>query len=310
MNEPETLLAQALSAVNAGDYRTAADRFERAGRILVGVRPDDAVNALLSGAQLHLLDQEPSRAADLVARVRALAPGDVRGLRAHAEIVDVTGDATARADAWQAVADAGDTAQRSAALGRLGAQARAAGDHARVAALTETLLAELPAEAPASDRAELLLDLATARTAAHEIDIAATALDQAEALVPPGDDDPLVILRARLTGQRGLVALARGDHATALHLGEQARAAAVAMRDVMTYLGAASLIAMVHEQAEHLVDAYDTYVRARESLADLLGPEARGLVEPAIQLFEERLGAARFAEVWDAWVAHRRAPRD
>ena len=59
--------------------------------------------------------------------------------------------------------------------------------------------------------------------------------------------------------------------------------------------------------SRRFVDAYDTYIRARESLGQLLGDHAKGLVQPAIQLFEERLGKAKFDEVWQDWVTRARA---
>jgi len=86
-----------------------------------------------------------------------------------------------------------------------------------------------------------------------------------------------------------------------------ARAGAVANRDAITYLATSSLIAGLHEDAGRRVDAYDTYMRTRASLEQLLGPQGRELAQPAITLFEERLGPAAFKDVWDAWVARRRA---
>ena len=100
--------------------------------------------------------------------------------------------------------------------------------------------------------------------------------------------------------------MARGDHAAAMEHGAAARALAVQRNDAMTYLAASALIAALHETAGRLVEAYDTYVRARESLGKLLGEPGRGMVAPAIQLFEERLGPEKFQEIWDGWVRMRR----
>src|SRR5262249_26648554 len=87
------------------------------------------------------------------------------------------------------------------------------------------------------------------------------------------------------------------------------RAAAVDATDVPTYLAASALLVMIHERRGDLVAALDDIVRARASLRDLLGAPGAGLVEPALTLFEERLGEARFAEVRAAWEASRRAQR-
>lgn len=318
MTEVETLLSQAVAAVEASDLRTAADRFERAGRILAGVRDDDAVHALTSAARLYLLAEDPPRARAVLERARGIAPADVRVARLHAELVDVGGEPIAREEAWLAVLATDVPAEQHHARLRLAALAREVGVHAHAADQFAAILAALPADADADERVELLLEIATSRTAAADLDGAAAALADAEAALPPGEAAPapgaaadaaaaVALQRARIGGQQGVLALARGDHAGALRHGEAAREVATRARDVLTYLGACSLIAMVHEQTGQLVDAYDTYVRARESLADLLGDGARPLVDPAIALFETRLGPAAFAEVWTAWVARRRA---
>ena len=308
MTEADALLAQALAALDGGQLATAADRFERAARILAPARRADALHALESAVRLALMLGDPARAGELIARARELDPDAPTISMLAAELADARGDADARRAAWEAVVRSPDSRHRYRALLRLGALARDAGAPALAAVHLTTALAELPADASGTAHAELLLELAAARTAADDREGAERSLSQAEAQLADSDDDDVALVRARITGQRGVLALAAGDLETALRLAQLARDAAVARDDVMTYLGAAALIAMVHERADRLVDAYDTYVRARESLGQLQGDAGRSLVAPAIELFEQRLGAERFATVWNQWVERRRAP--
>jgi tetratricopeptide (TPR) repeat protein len=306
----QQLLAQAIEATHAGDYHRAAEHFERAAALTGS--SDDTTAALESAARLRLLVHDVARAAALVERAEAVSPGSPRILRVRAELADGTGDAEARAAAWQAVAERGLAEHRVHALAQLGYLARAGGDHAATARWFAAALDRAvdragtrPEVASADDPllvGELRLELAIAHTAAGEHDAAAAQLDALDASLPVDDDG----LRSRVLGQRGVLAMARGDHAGARVYAERARDAAVARSDATTYLAAATLIANLHEVDGHLVDAYDTYIRTRESLADLLGEPGRAMVAPAIELFEQRLGKPRFDEVWAAWVARRR----
>jgi tetratricopeptide (TPR) repeat protein len=310
----QQLLARAIEATHAGDYHRAAEHFERAAALTGS--PDDTAAALESAARLRLLVHDVARAAALVERADAVSPGSPRILRVRAELADGTGDAEARAAAWQAVAERGLTEHRVHALAQLGYLARARGDHAATARWFAAALDRAvdravdragtrPEVAGADDPllvGELRLELAIAHTAAGKHDAAAAQLDALDASLPVDDDG----LRSRVLGQRGVLAMARGDHAGALAYAERARDAAVARSDATTYLAAATLIANLHEVDGRLVDAYDTYLRTRESLADLLGEPGRAMVAPAIELFKQRLGKPRFDEVWAAWVARRR----
>jgi tetratricopeptide (TPR) repeat protein len=299
----ERLLADAVDAVASGDLPGAAAAFERAAGILASDR--DATSALVSAARLRITLEELDAAAALIARAlpRARAAGvEIEVLRVRAELADRRGDPEARRAAWELVRDHGDAGQRVFALTQLGGIAQATGDAPAAARQFEAALA---VAGPAADpllRAELRLELAISLTAAGEHARAGAELDAISSSLP-GDDQGL---RARVIGQRGVLALAQGDRGAALRLAEEARAAAVSRDDIVTYLGASSLIAMVHEAEERLVDAFDTYIRARESLVDLLGEQGRGLVQPAIDLFEQRLGPERFRAVWDGWVARRK----
>ncbi|MBV8759883.1 MAG: hypothetical protein JO257_21515 [Deltaproteobacteria bacterium] len=296
MSEANTLLAQAVAAFNAGELRTAADRFERAANVLAGVSPADAVLALESAARVRLMLEQPRHAALAAARARALAPESPRVARVAAEIADRGGDVDQRRVAWQQVLERGGPVEQYAAYLRLAYLAREVEDARGALAAFE---AALPLAADEDDRAEVLIEIALTRTALADYGAALATLDK----ITTDQHAP------RVTGQRGVIALAQGDVDKALALADQAREQAVARDDVMSYLGAASLVAMIHEQAGRHMEAYDTYIRARESLADLLGEEGRALVQPAITLFEERLGKPKFDEVWNAWVAMRRAAR-
>jgi tetratricopeptide (TPR) repeat protein len=296
MSSAETLLSQAVAAFNRGDLRTAADRFERAATTLAGVNPADAVLALESAARVRLMLDQPRHAALAAAKARALHPDSPRVAKIAAELADHGGDLDSRRAAWREVAERGSGADKRGAHVRLAYLDREAGDPASAAQQFEQALA---LETDDAGRAELQLEIAVTRTITGDYDAALAMLDQltSDAHVP------------RVIGQRGVIALARGDTEQAFELAQRARQEAVARNDVMTYLGTASLIAMIHEQAGRLVEAYVTYIRARESLADLLGDEGRALVQPAVTLFQERVGQPKFDEVWNAWVAMRKAAR-
>lgn len=295
----ERLLIQAVEATNAGDYARAAECFERAADETA--TRDDTVAALESAARLRIMLRDVPRATALVERAEAAAPGAPRVLRVRAELADVAADPEERVRAWEAVAERGLDEHRLHALSQLGHLGRQMGDHAAAVARFAAALER----APAGDTllaGELRLELAIALTAAGDHAGAAAQLDALED-APPVDDGSIA---NRVLGQRGVLAMARGDHAAAMEHAEAARAMAVQRNDAMTYLAASALIAALHETGNRLVEAYDTYVRARESLGKLLGEPGRGMVAPAIQLFEERLGPAKFQEVWDGWVRMRR----
>jgi tetratricopeptide (TPR) repeat protein len=308
MTPAESLLAEAVAAINGGDYKTAAARFERAGKLLVGksnkrspARTRDAAAAFESAARCYLMLGDTEQALDAVKKARKLQPQSARVARVNAEVADRIGYVPTRRRAWQEVLATGAADQQLFAHLKLANIAREIDEHALAAKHFASALAALQPSDEPTLRPELHLEIAIAHTSAGEFALAEAALAQAD----QHTNDPG--MRARITGQRGALALARGDDQTALRLAESARAQAVERHDVMTYLGAAQLIATIHERANRLIDAYDTYIRTRESLADLLGDAGRELAQPAITLFEERLGPEKFREVWDAWVARRRA---
>lgn len=63
------------------------------------------------------------------------------------------------------------------------------------------------------------------------------------------------------------------------------------------------------DQAGDTLRAYDTLLRARASLQDLVGAEGAGLVQPAVDTFAEELGTEAFEALHERWVAWRRQQR-
>ena len=81
MSSAETLLAQAVAAFNAGDMRTAADRFERAASTLAAVRPGDAVLALESATRLRMMLDQPHHAQLAITKAATtMSHGDCRSV--------------------------------------------------------------------------------------------------------------------------------------------------------------------------------------------------------------------------------------
>ncbi|MGE0547985.1 MAG: hypothetical protein AB7O24_33260 [Kofleriaceae bacterium] len=300
---PEQLLAEALAAASRGDFDAAADAFERAANDLPPEQKANIASALESVVKLRIAANQATQAALSLERLKRVAADPAVELRLRAELADKQSDLHGRRMAWQAVLDKGARGDRALALTQLAHIARLENDH-------EDAAAQFAAAAKAVDRgqeplreAELRLEAAIALTTMNDVAKAEPILDELDANLPADDGG----LRARIHSQRGLIAVSRNDLGGALAHAERARDLATGPDNVMTYLAAATLIAGVHQAAGRLVDAYDALAKARESLGDLLGPAGRDLVAPAIQLFEQRLGPARFQEVWERWVALRQA---
>lgn len=302
--ETDRLLTRARDLVLRGALGEALPLYEQGGQRLL----DDGMHAegvvvLVAAARLHAMQDDLDAAGAVLDRIEDLARragklGDVA--RARAEIADQHGDADARRQAWQAAFDSGDRQQRFVALLRLADVARGQEDPATVAALLDQALAFAPPD-DAAQTADVHIERSVALCALGRHQEATEALNAAEALC--GD---VPVLRARIAGQRGVIALTQGDSQTALTHGDAARALAVAATDIPTYLSASMLIYMAHRQAGDVMRAYDTLVRARASLQDLQGPEGAGLVQPALDTFVEQLGAEEFDAVHQRWVAWRR----
>jgi tetratricopeptide (TPR) repeat protein len=305
MNSQDPRLARAASAAQAGDLPAAALAFDEAAEALAATSPADAVLALESLCRIRLIEGALPAAQAALARIDALGPPTSRTRRLAAEVADAAGDPVARRTAWRAFADLASTAaDRSEAHAHLALIAREANDLTTSVAEIDAALEAHGASADPLVVSALLLERAISAGALQWFEVAVADLDRAEAGLSDLADDGG--LRARILGHRGVVAMASGEPAAALAYAEASRDAAVAASDVTTYLAAASLIALVHEHAGRLVDAYDTLMRAKASIGDLLGRDAQGLISPAIGEFEARLGPSRFKEVWDAWVASRR----
>ncbi|HEX5059399.1 MAG TPA: hypothetical protein VFV99_08575, partial [Kofleriaceae bacterium] len=138
MTAAETLLAEAVAAVNAGDYKTAANRFERAGELLSAKsgkklgkgRARDAAAAYESAARCYLMLNDHNHAIAAVELARRLQPASPRVARVHAEVADRVGYAPTRRQAWQDVLTAGRRSDRMFAQLQLASIARELGEHA------------------------------------------------------------------------------------------------------------------------------------------------------------------------------------
>ena len=301
----DRLLTQARDLVLRGAFDEAAPMYEEGGRRLLDAGNQvEAVAVLVAASRLRAMLGELDEAAQHLDQLDELArhigkQGEVA--RARAEIADQRGDARARGQAWQAVLDSGDETQRLHALLRLTDVARAQEDPARVADLLAEALAHVPASETAA-QADIHIERAVALCALGHHDQAGALLDAAEPLA--GDDQ---VLHARIAGQRGVIALAQDDVEQALVHGEVARSRAVAATDIPTYLAANMLIYMAYRQAGDTLRAYDTLLRTRVSLEELVGPDGAQLVQPALDAFAEQLGPQAFDAVHERWVTWRQA---
>lgn len=227
------------------------------------------------------------------------ALADVRRLRA--ELTDATGDPAARRAAWAAWYAVVDGPLAISALRRLAA----------IAKETDDVAAMLPWLDEAIERARVdprlrdaYLDALLERAAAHlnQQAFARAAVDL-RTIEGALTAEPSVF-RARWRGLSALLARGQGAPDAALSACLEARALAVACRDVPIYVSATLLLVALHQEADRPVDAYDTLIRARESLRDLLGEPGAGLIQPALSAFEAQLGDGLDA-VHAAWVAQR-----
>lgn len=298
----DRLMAEAQRRILAGDLAGAVGLLERLARIRRA--PAERVNALITAARLHLMLDAPEKAAALLDRAEPLASRAgllADTLRVRAEWADKAADHATRRDAWRAWYAEVDGAHAISALRRLAAIAKEQDDSAAMLPLLDEAITRAAASI---DLNEACVDALLERVAVHlnlqAVDAAAADLGRVEALL---SDEPTAF-RARWMGLRALVAHARGDLDAAVRRCIEARALAVACRDVPSYLSATMVLVALHEQRAQLVDAYDTLIRARESLRDLLGEPGAGLVQPALSGFEQRLGD-ELAAVHAAWVARR-----
>lgn len=297
-----------------GDFAGAAALFERAAADLLGARRlDDALSALLAAARLQMMlgnaqgpgdwrrDSGFARAAALLADAEVPARqrqriAEVRHLQA--ELADYTGDVAARERAWTAARDLASGEARVFALRRLAEIAR---DTDRPADMIPLLDEALQISRDPEQQADTALFLSMAHHALGQLDRAEAAIER---LPLTGAPSPLL---ARLHGQRGVLALARDRIDDALTHALAARSTAVALADAQNYLAASLLLVMIYQHGGRELDAYDTLIRARTSLTDLLGGQAAGLVQPALDAFEARHGEAGMATLHAQWVAMRQA---
>lgn len=304
---PEELLQQARQEITQGRYVEAARRFEQAAEQLIG-RLDlvEAATALVTAGRLYGMGGELAEAEALLEQIEGLAYENNHApdwALARAELADQRGDPALRRARWALSRDLGGPRQRVFSLGKLADEAKERQAVAEAAAhLSSAAQAAEELEPPLL--AEVLVELAVLRTAAGERRSAEALLTRAAGLSEEGS-----VLRARVEGQRGVIALAEGRADDALRHAQQARAGAVAHQDVPVYLAAAQLITLIHQSRGDELEAWDTLLRARESLRDLLGEQGAALVQPAVQLFEERLGEEAMAALRDAWAARQRSAK-
>ncbi len=303
------LLADAERRFLAGDAAGAAPLFEQAAGIFAerGAARDEA-NALLTAARVRLMLGQAAAAATLLDR--ADAPAARAGITAEVlhvrgELADERGDPAARRRAWRAHADAVEGGAAVTALRRLAAAEQAAGDgRAAVVSLAE---AERTARAAGLD--EIAVECAFEQAA---LALASRAIDTAEGVLgrlAPGLPTDAHPHRVRWFQQRAMVAHARGEADAAIEYALSARSLAVGCTDVQGYLASCMLLFGVYDDVGRRVDAYDTLVRARESLKDILGPGAHDLVQPALDAFTRRIGDVETDRVHRAWVERRKAGR-
>ncbi|MCX5743092.1 MAG: hypothetical protein NT062_11430 [Proteobacteria bacterium] len=304
MSDPDQLAQVAIGLVQRGDFAGAADALGHAGRAyrLRGQLPD-AGRVLIAGARMAIAADRAPQAARLLdeADEAARATNQLADLLgARAELVEHVGSPSERVAAWRACTTTPDAELANRAWHRIGAIARAQLDAALLLEAIEAALALAIARGDVATEADLRIERAIA-VAPGDPGRATRELDRAEGLV---GEDPA--LRGRLLGQRGMIALIEERLDDALAFGRRARSSAVEVGDVPAYLAATSLLVMIHERRGDQLAALDEILRARSSLIDLLGTPGGELIEPALAMFEERVGAARYRELVLAWRDARR----
>lgn len=297
------LQEQAQRAAREGRYRESAVLFEEGASRLIGrMELDTAASVLVAAGRLYAMAGELPQAEALLEQIEGLARENGRAAewsRARAELADQRGDSNLRRRRWSVARDENQGVDRVHALARLADEAKERNAVAEAAAHLATAVGEAEKLGDPDLLSAVLLELATVRTVAGERRSAEVLLNRAEGVVrEPG-------LRARLQAQRGVLALAEGRTEEALALAEAARSMAVQASDVHAYLGSAQLIVMIHQAEGRELEALDTLIRSRESLRDLLGEQGAGLVQPALDLFAERLGPERYAALHERWVQWR-----
>jgi hypothetical protein len=305
---PEALAQLAVQLAQQGDFAGAGDALGRAAhayraRGLLA----DAARVWIAAARMATAADRPDRAARFLAD--ADAPARATGqlaelLAARAELADQTADAPAREAAWRACVEAGDPELASKAWHRIGALARELLDAPLLHEAIEQALAIAVAGDDRNAEADLRIELAVA-VAPGDPRRALAELDRVEAALDGASSE----LRSRLLGQRGVVALIEERLDDAAAFARESRALAVEANAVPSYLAATSLLVMIHERRNDHLAALDEILRARASLIDLLGEQGGALVDPALAMFEDRIGSERYRELVAAWRAARSEAR-
>jgi tetratricopeptide (TPR) repeat protein len=298
--------AQALAV--AGRWTEAAALFQQAADALEAQgRGAEAFEPLVTAARLQASAGDRALATALLKRATRWAHSLARRsavATALGEMADQSGEPGARTAAWTAATNVGDDALTVMARFRLSQVAKAANDPAGMNEhLTAALAVAERRDAPAQ-LAEVLLERTVALIALGQHDSAGADLARA-ARVTPSDERGL---QARIRGQRGVLAAAQDRVQDALDDALAARALAVEASDAGAYLAASQLAVLCYEATGQPVLAYDTVLRAKTSLGDLLGEGGQQLVEPALQAFMQR-HAADLDAIHAEWVALRARSR-
>ncbi|MSP73444.1 MAG: hypothetical protein EXR76_14995 [Myxococcales bacterium] len=307
-NELSTLLSEMQRLTFEGRIAEAAPRCERgADRAERGGERDGAVLLYLGASRLWMmLGDEAGTTRTAEAAVRLCgglgSPDDLYVVLAEA--ADRFGDVEHQTQAWSEVRRQASPKGQVQATAKLAELARRAAQWVEMDALLGEAVTLSEAQGDVDSVADFLIERAVARTAMGDHGTAERLIELALEAAPSSS-----IRDARALGQRGVIALACGRVEEAIVHALGAREAAVLATDVPTYLATSTLLLTAYEAAGQLVLAYDTLLRARGSLGELLGEPGRALVAPALSLFEERLGEERLEEVHEAWSRGRREAR-
>lgn len=296
----DELIAEAQRLALAGDFAGAAPIFERLAELRTD--PDERVQAFIAAARLRMMCQQPEQAAALLRTARSIAPASQQAglLRAEAECADAQGDPDARRAAWEAVLAVSEGAAAVSAARKRAVIEKAQDDGAAMLPWLQAAIDHAQGADLQDARIDALLERAAVHLNGQAIEPAAADLQAVEALL---SDEPSSF-QARHRGLSALLSHARGDMDEARRQTIEARALSVACRDVPSYLSATMMLMALDEQAGRHVAAYDTLIRARESLRDLLGDDGAGLIQPALSAFEER-HADDLDAIHAAWVEQR-----
>ena len=297
----DELAQEAQRLVAEGKMEDALPVLARAARVRAAeANPAEGATALLGAARLAILVGARTDATELLTEAGELAKGTDQAaqvLEARIQLATYGGDEAELRAVLDDATRSPDRPTRLMALDKLADLEQRAGRFSEALAALDQLLAARPA--PDLERASVLLQRSAVLTLAGNPGTAQDALDEIDRILAQSPDPGT---RARVLGQRAVLAAGAGDAERALTIAKEARKEATQGPDPMAYLSASTLIFRLELDAGHEVEAYDALVRARVSLKDLLGPESRTLTDPLFEGMAQKLGP-RWDEVRNAWQA-------